>query len=296
MKLAIVIPTYNRKELLCRLLLQIKNQKINKDYSILVIVVLDGSTDGTDVIIRHEFSFVNLIYGDGNWWFTKSLNKGISFALDQNVDFILTLNDDVVLSNDFFLELSNSIKYSKNLVIIGAVSYSIDNTNQITSPGVKKILWWRAKTITYFRHLEEVNQDELSGLMMSLILPTRGLLIPRDIMISLNMLDEKFPQYFSDYDFCLRAKKNGVSTYINYDLKLYTLGSTNNKTALNKISFYELIRSYGNPYSRNYFPHLVRYYWRHGNRFFLPITIASLIAANLKNYFSTKYFHPACIK
>ncbi|NIM12729.1 MAG: glycosyltransferase, partial [Candidatus Aminicenantes bacterium] len=46
-KITVVIPTYNRKNYLYRLLVQLKNQVFDKaDAQLSILVVVDGSTDG----------------------------------------------------------------------------------------------------------------------------------------------------------------------------------------------------------------------------------------------------------
>ena len=72
--LSIVIPTFNRKQPLSILLNQFKGQKITGiEYKI--VVVVDGSTDGTLEMLSSEFPEVFVVKGSGNWWFTKSMNE-----------------------------------------------------------------------------------------------------------------------------------------------------------------------------------------------------------------------------
>jgi len=75
-KIVAVIPTYNRKNHLRVILNQLLNQKSLGIYLLDIVVVVDGSTDGTIEMLANEFSKVHMITGSGNWWYTKSMNIG----------------------------------------------------------------------------------------------------------------------------------------------------------------------------------------------------------------------------
>ena len=68
MNISVVIPSYNRKEFLKRSIDSAINQT-KKPFEI--IIVDDGSTDGTETMIKSDYDFVKFI---------KQKNKGVSAA------------------------------------------------------------------------------------------------------------------------------------------------------------------------------------------------------------------------
>ncbi len=101
--LSIIIPTFNRKEILRRTLHSIEHQKNISLDTVEVIVVDDGSTDGTGEMVaglsKWSFSFHYLIQknqGQGN-----ARNNGLSEAHGQLVLFI---GDDILLTPYFLAE------------------------------------------------------------------------------------------------------------------------------------------------------------------------------------------------
>ncbi|HZG23054.1 MAG TPA: glycosyltransferase, partial [Chitinophagaceae bacterium] len=97
-RLAIVIAVHNRKNTTLQCLQQLARQTF-QDFSI--IVVDDGSADGTSAAIRQFFPSVTVINGTGNWWWTRSVNEGIRYALDQHASHVLLLNDDTYFTSDY---------------------------------------------------------------------------------------------------------------------------------------------------------------------------------------------------
>src|SRR5687768_11882173 len=87
----VVIPVFNRKHFTRECLSALENQTY-KDYTI--VVVDDGSTDGTSEMIHDEFPEVTVLKGTGNLFWTASVNMGIRHALQNGADYVLTLNND----------------------------------------------------------------------------------------------------------------------------------------------------------------------------------------------------------
>ena len=87
MKISVIIPTFNRLDLLKRAIDSVLNQSI-KPYDI--IVVDDGSTDGTSEMIQHKYKSINLI---------QQKNSGVSAARNSGIknaqgDWIALLDSD----------------------------------------------------------------------------------------------------------------------------------------------------------------------------------------------------------
>ena len=59
-----------------------------------VIVVNDGSTDGTGDTVRERFPAVRVLAGDGNLWWGGAIRLGMDAACHEGADCLLWLNDD----------------------------------------------------------------------------------------------------------------------------------------------------------------------------------------------------------
>lgn len=272
-ELCIVIPTFNRKDQLMLLLTQFKQQIEVVDFRI--VVVVDGSTDGTQELLRTNFPDVTIINGNGNWWFTRSLNEGCKYAVEQlNAKFILTINDDVQIPVNYLKEILKNYQQCGINSIIGSCSYSMTKPTIISFSGfVYKSNRWKLKTHNHIKPYTKMEPGVLKGVAPSAALPTRGMFVPATVLQALNYLDEKhFPQYASDYDFVLRAAKNGVKVVVSYDAYVFEnmeFTSEGNPRLTKSLSAF-LKNAFLNKYSSNYFFKDIRMAWRHGIKVAFP--------------------------
>lgn len=88
-----VTPVHNRKGLTIDCLRTIFQMDLY-GVDLHIIVVDDGSTDGTSDAIRSAFPEVEIIKGDGNLHYTAGTNLGLRAALLRQPDYILIFNDD----------------------------------------------------------------------------------------------------------------------------------------------------------------------------------------------------------
>lgn len=289
-QLTIIIPTHNRKSELESLLLQLYDF-FSQHEAINVIVIVDGSKDGTLEMMANKFPDVHVVHGDGSWWYTKSMNEGFKYACKFiDTDFFLTLNDDVYLAEDYIIEVLKISQEIDNETIVGSFGLTIKKPHRVVFSGNR----YKNKILSlYSQHLpflSEVNPRELSGMYSSITLPGRGVLIPSSILEALNGFDENFKQYHSDGDFALRAKKKGYKVKINWDMKIFiSLEQTSDTTSYLNKSFLVLLKSYFNPVSRNYLPDKARYIWRHSYKILFPFKFILFLLLSIKNiYLKTK--------
>lgn len=214
MMIYIVIPIHDRKEFTRKCLLSLQDQTISGHK---VIVVDDGSSDGSGEMIRTGFPDVTIIPGDGNLFWTAAVNMGIREALSQGADYVMTLNNDTVATPDF---MEHMLLWSaeKPDALLGALDIDYSTRKPYYGGEIIDPIW---QTTTFL--LEELDKDDMNGLHPVSLFPGRGLLIPRKVFDVIGLFDEKqFPHYMADYDFTSMARAHGFEIFCNYDAKLYT--------------------------------------------------------------------------
>ncbi len=106
MKLDVVIPTYNRADLLKRTLLSLAKAEVPSDFKVLVTVVDNNSTDDTRKSVEElmpNFKTVELEY-------VFEPRQGRSYALNAGIerasgDLLSGVDDDVAVASDWYVEI-----------------------------------------------------------------------------------------------------------------------------------------------------------------------------------------------
>lgn len=210
--LYVVIPVHNRRVLTCRCLAAI--QKVLPP-DLAVVVVDDGSTDGTSEAVREQFPWVHLLHGDGNLWWSGSVNVGLGYALENGATVVMTMNDDTLVTDHFFPAMLKHHRTTPH-ALLGALE--VNAADGQISYGGERINWW---TSVRTKVWESLRKDEMTGLVQVTQLNARGLLIPVEVIQKIGLFDAvHLPQRGADDDFTHRASRAGFSLYCNYDAPL----------------------------------------------------------------------------
>lgn len=248
--LFIVIPVHNRKHFTRQCLESLRNQTYP---NFKVIIVDDGSTDGTEEMVREEFSEVLLLKGDGNLWWTGATNMGVKYALENHADYIMTLNDDTIATPDFIEKMMYWAE-KKPTALLGALAIDAHTDEPVYGGEIINWKWATAKLL-----LNELKPEEQHGLHEVTHFPGRGLMIPVAVFNEIGLYDQKhFPHYSADYDFTHRAIRAGYKIFSNFDAKLKIYpdqsGDHKNRKTKNLMNyFHHLFSIKGGGNLRNHF-------------------------------------------
>ncbi len=208
-----VIPVHNRRHY-TEECLRCLHQQTWPDLR--VIVVDDGSTDGTSEMIREKFPEVTLLHGDGNLWWTAATNMGIRNALEtaSDDDYILVINNDLEVNPDY-VEILARFARKNPRSLVGSVTVDFDNPDIIDSGGVK-INWWTAKH-RFLNRGARLSDFETDYYVQPSYITGRSTLIPARALRDLGLYDERhLPHYGGDTELPVRAAKKGYRLFITY--------------------------------------------------------------------------------
>ena len=125
--ISIIIVNWNTKAILLDCLTSLTKQSISYTYEI--IVVDNGSTDGSQAAVRDVFPEVTVVENDVNFGFARANNIGISQSHGR---YICLVNSDVVVLEDCFQRLITFMEANPHIGISGpktlAPDLSIQNT------------------------------------------------------------------------------------------------------------------------------------------------------------------------
>ncbi len=176
-----------------------------------VVVVDNGSKNNEAEEIKKNYSGVYLIKNKENKGFAEGNNIGIKLALERKADYILLLNNDTVVSPNFLTIL---VDFAQRIQNIGAVGPKIlyYDSNKIWFNGGE--LWW---WIGFAKHLERLKENEKSSINEPLevdYITGCAMLMKRETIEKVGLLDPVYFVNFEDLDWCWRAKKLGYKHFV----------------------------------------------------------------------------------
>ena len=284
----IVVPVFNRAKITLEFLALLKKQQFREFKA---VVVDDGSTDSTSELIREQYPETHIISGDGNWWWTKSVNEGIKFALDQvDCTHVLLMNDDTFFEEDYLSRLWQAQSEVPGC-IVGSLNLTFEEPHRVFFSGIKRFRLFTNKGCRYHEPLTIIDRSKLTGLHASVALPGRGVLIPIDIVRKYGLYDEaRLPQYGADFSYITKLhRKYQVDSYISWDAQVFGYTElTGEGSSFTGESLSTFLRSFIKPKSRQYLPDK----WeiskvRHGYLLGIPAFFA-LIVRSLYGYFKRR--------
>jgi GT2 family glycosyltransferase len=244
----VVVPVHNRRALTLACLRALSTQR---EAPHRVVVVDDGSTDGTSEAIAEDFPGVEVLRGDGNLWWSASVNLGIAHCLAraEPPDYLLLLNDDTEFEPDFLATLER-IARGMPRALVGALAVSVTEPHQV--------LWAGGAPL-------RTPREELRGVIRARTLPGRATLVPRSAFADVGLIDARaFPHYFADVDFSLRARRAGYQLLCCCDaVQRVHAEQTAVGGRYRSASLVEFLTSFANDKSPNHLSTLLRFHLRH---------------------------------
>lgn len=165
-----------------------------------VIIVDNGSTDGSPERLRAWFPDVEILALGKNRGFAAGNNVGVRRALALGADWILLVNNDAVLAPDALQRLIDAASPG-----VGLAMPRIDAlpSGRLWNAGA------RLRGLNPLpRPLREADLAAGKPLRIDFAVGC-VLLIRRDVVETIGLLDERYFMYYEDLDFCARARAAG---------------------------------------------------------------------------------------
>ncbi|SRR5579872_6838825 len=206
-RVAVVIPVHNHRERTVRCLESLRRiQYANHS----LLVVDDGSRDGTANLLAQRYPDVVVLRGHGNLWWAGATNRGVRHALRNPFDFVLTLNNDTQVDPLFLSHLVAAAQTHPRSIIGSRINF-LKHPSRIWALGAT-MRWHNGQL---FHLLEQGTEESTPHLQEPSVRPVEtltgcGTLIPVDCFRETGYYDaRRYPQYHADAEFVLRAAKRG---------------------------------------------------------------------------------------
>jgi GT2 family glycosyltransferase len=218
-KLCTVVVNWNRAGDTVECLRSLRNGGVEDSR---IIVVDNGSTDGSVARIASECSEAELHPMDTNLGYAKGANVGMRSALEQHPDFILFLNNDAVIEDRCSAKLIEALQRHPECGLAGPKILYYGNNN----------IWFAGgsynRALGYSMHPGMDEPDNGGGVEGPVDFITGcALMVRRELIERLGVFDEDFNMYAEDIEYCFRARDVGFcSLYVPSALVRHKVSST----------------------------------------------------------------------
>ena len=206
---SIVFTQWNVRDMLRDCLHSVKEKTKGLTYEL--IVVDDGSTDGSADMVRTEFPEVILCVNATNMGVAKAYNKGVALARGR---YVQMLNTDMLLVNNAIRILLDFLEGHPEAGACAGKLRNRDMTTQISygafpgflpafadAFGLRHLLpfvrWPQAGVCPGEEIVTPIEAEYLSGADM---------LIRREVIDRIGFFDERYTSYCEETDFCYRMR------------------------------------------------------------------------------------------
>jgi GT2 family glycosyltransferase len=198
----ILMCSHNRKRLTLRCLESLYRQEPKSFH---VILVDDGSTDGTAEAVEREFSEVEIVPGTGDLFWSGAMRVALDRGLRAPYDAYIWLNDDVELDPDALARLQRASDELPRGSLLGGSMRSSADLRACYGGSLKG-------GVNPFR-FELIQPSESASVEVD-VLHGNLLFVPRRSAELLGNLPDYLLHLGGDYEYCLRASRQGIRRYI----------------------------------------------------------------------------------
>ncbi len=224
MDLSIIILNYNTKDLLRTCLKSVFGSQTS--FKLEVLVADNGSTDGSLGMVKSEFPQVKIVANQANLGFARGNNAALKVATGR---YCLLLNSDTEVRPSTF---DLCIKKMDSDPQVGILGCKVLLPNGKLHEACRRRFPNPANAFLRlfgFRKLSSYNYQNVSVDQEMEVDSVVGayLMIRKNVMDQIGLLDEQFFMYGEDLDWCWRAKEAGfkVLYYPKAEITHYLYGS-----------------------------------------------------------------------
>lgn len=258
-KVTVIIPSWNGAGLLKSCLESLEKQTYP---NFQVLVVDNGSTDGTQEVIR-KFSFTQSLILQENKGFAGGVNAGLKQVLAGDIEFIALFNNDAIADPGWLSELVQAALARPEAGIFTSKILRDPDRNKIDSTGDFYSTW--GLPFPRGRDENDAGQYDKAEFVFG---ATGGASLYRTALLKeVGLFDEDFFAYYEDTDISFRAQLAGWKIWYEPAAVAYhKVGATSSK--LGDFARFHTVKNFIYTYTKNMPGWL---FWK-----YLPLAICSL--------------------
>ena len=214
MDLSIIVVSWNTKDLITECLRSLEKELQDWTGRAEIIVVDNGSTDGTQAALKKRFPRVRLIQNKKNLGFAAANNIGMRAAHGR---FFLLLNSDTKVFPGAVPTLFRFVSRRPRVGAAGARLLNPDGTLQVSCYPSPTLLreFWRLFHLDRFYRMGSYDMEAWAPDKPRPVDTILGacMLLRKSVLEQIGLMDESYFMYSEEIDLCQRIRLSGGEVY-----------------------------------------------------------------------------------
>lgn len=222
----IIIPNWNGKEMLEHCLLSLRQQVYG---NFRIIVVDNGSKDGSVQLLKDSFPEVKIIELLYNTGFCVAVNKGIEAS---SAPWLLLLNNDMEVAADSLENLRLALERYPGYDIFALKMMNYHQRDFIDGAGdavLRGGVGYRLGTMEHDREKYQQDRESFGAC-------AGAALYHKDVFAKVGLFDADFFAYLEDVDLNMRARRYGLRCMFIAGAKVFHIGSASSGSKINRLT------------------------------------------------------------
>lgn len=222
MKPAVVVPNWNGKDFLSDCI----DSLLSQTMACQIVVVDNGSTDGSKETVRDRYPQVELIERDRNYGFVGGVNPGITWAIQHDCEYVALFNNDAVAEPDWLKRLVACAEAHPRVGIVTGKFLQFGDRERLDSTGDFYSVWG----YPFPRGRGEIDQGQYDQLTEVFGASGGASLYRVSMLRQIGLFDQDFFAYYEDVDLSFRAQLAGWGIRFEPTAKAYhRIGGTSSR-------------------------------------------------------------------
>ena len=209
---------------------------IQIDYNNYEIVIVDnGSTDGSVQSIRQRFPKILIVENERNLGYSEGFNIGINKAMNMGAEFLLILNNDTIIDPKALTELVNIAQSDDRIGFVSGKVYHYNRPNILQTVGKSTD---PIKLVGSHIGADEEDNGQYDEIVDYQFIDDVFLLVSKKVIDKVGGYDNDFFLYYEETDWCARVRKAGFRIVFTPRAKIWHKGSMSSGGGTNPVNTY----------------------------------------------------------
>ena len=222
------------------------------DYRNFEIMVVDnGSFDGSAEVVEKRYPDITLIKNESNVGYAIGNNRGIEKAMDEGCEYVFLLNNDTTIEATCLHELVKTAESDSQIGIVGPKIYLYQNPALVWYAG-GDILFREAISVS--RGLFKKDRPSYNTIREVSFITGCAMLVKSKAIKEVGLFDPDYISYMEDTDWCWRMRQKGFKlVYVPSATVYHKVSQSFGNTPYNEKTMYLMgrnavlfVKKYGN--------------------------------------------------